>query len=260
MIAHSPDSTLDAIRRDIDSIDDQILALLECRFAATGRVKASKSSDGSIASSPLRPAREAAMLRRLIGKAGPAVPPDVLVRLWRVILSASTQFQAPVTLHIDEALGKDPGMSLLMSQHFCGMQINLHPSPISALGALRASPGDLAIVDTTSSWASGFSGHANEDARIIGTLPVISTGTVPLLLIFGHAESQESGDDETIMLAPGPLKHLPAAIWQAALGSFTLISIPGFLGAGDHLLQDTISQCPGTRIAGRCPRPIKVST
>lgn len=87
----SPENTLDAIRREIDSIDDQILDLLERRFAATGRVKATKAGDGSIASSPLRPAREAAMLRRLIGKRGGAVSPELLVRLWRVILSASTQ-------------------------------------------------------------------------------------------------------------------------------------------------------------------------
>ena len=67
MTAHTPDNALDAIRREIDVIDDQVLDLLERRFAATRRVKATKASDGSIASSPFRPAREAAMLRRFGG-------------------------------------------------------------------------------------------------------------------------------------------------------------------------------------------------
>ena len=68
MTADSPDTSLDAIRREIDAIDDQILRLLMQRFAATGRVKATKAQDGSIAASPFRPAREAAVMRRLIGE------------------------------------------------------------------------------------------------------------------------------------------------------------------------------------------------
>jgi chorismate mutase len=129
MTAHTPDTALDAIRREIDVIDDQVLDLLERRFAATRRVKATKASDGSIASSPLRPAREAALLRRLIARGGAAVSPDIVVRLWRVILSASTQLQAHVTLHLDEALGRDLGTRLLIGEHFCAMQVHLYMLP-----------------------------------------------------------------------------------------------------------------------------------
>ena len=98
MTSDNPDTSLDAIRREIDSIDDQILRLLIQRAAATARVKATKAHDGSIASSPFRPAREAAMMRRLIGEAETVLDPEFLVRLWRVILSASIQSQASVTL------------------------------------------------------------------------------------------------------------------------------------------------------------------
>ena len=68
MTAPQPDTPLDALRQEIDAIDGQILALLIRRFAATDKVKASKTSDGSLSSSPLRPAREAIMLRRLIAE------------------------------------------------------------------------------------------------------------------------------------------------------------------------------------------------
>ena len=70
MTFDSPDTSLDAIRREIDAIDDDILLLLMQRFAATEKVKATKSHDGSIASSPFRPAREAAVMQRLIREAG----------------------------------------------------------------------------------------------------------------------------------------------------------------------------------------------
>lgn len=66
MTFDSPDTSLDAIRREIDAIDDDILLFLMQRFAATEKVKATKSHDGSIASSPFRPAREAAVMQRLI--------------------------------------------------------------------------------------------------------------------------------------------------------------------------------------------------
>ena len=259
MTAPSSDTTLDAIRREIDAIDDQILDLLERRFAATWRVKAMKSSDGSIAASPFRPAREAAMLRRLIGRDRVSVAPDLLVRLWRVILSASTQVQAPVTLHVDQAVGGDFDTRLLIAQHFCGMRVEVHPTASRALGALGTAHGDLAILGTTADWPKAHLANGKGSARVIGTLPLVSGGDVPRLLVFGHAEPQESGDDETLILSPGIAPKMSSALWQAVAGGFTLISLPGFLGE-DALVQAPIAQLDGARIAGRCPRPIKVPT
>jgi chorismate mutase len=259
MTAPSPDTTLDAIRREIDLIDDQILDLLERRFAATRRVRAMKASDGSIASSPFRPAREATMLRRLIARGRVSVAPDVLVRLWRVILSASTQVQAPVTLHTDQALGDDLDVRLLIGQHFCGMGVEVHPTASHALGALGVSQGDIAILATTSDWPLSYASREKGSARVIGTLPLISGGDVPLLLLFGHAEPQESGEDETLILSRGVAPQVPQALWQAFSNGFTLTSLPGFLGE-DALVQEPIMRLDGARIAGRCPRPIKVLT
>lgn len=260
MTAPSPDTALDAIRREIDSIDDQILELLERRFAAARRVKATKSSDGSIASSPFRPAREAVMLRRLLAQRGASVSPDVLVRLWRVILSASTELQAPVTLHVDEALGKDPGTRLLIGQHFCGMKLAFHGSPAHALDTLGSARGDLAIIATRSGWAKAFSLAEKGCPSVVGTLPVVSGGSPPALLVFGHAEPQQSGDDETLVLCPGDAVAGSAALWQVATEGFTLASLPGFLGADDPLLRELLARIPGAIVAGRCPRPIKVAS
>lgn len=260
MTAPSPDKTLDAIRREIDSIDDQILDLLGRRFAATGLVKATKANDGSIATSPFRPAREAAMLRRLIAKGGSTLAPETLVRLWRVILSASTQSQAPVTLHLADALGKELAMRLLIAQHFCGMKVQPHESAADALAALRTRQGDLALVATTSDWASGFSPAEPGAARVIGSLPVTSSGSQPQLLVFGHAPPQESGDDETLVLTSGAAPSVPSALWQAGSGPFTLVSLPGFLRGEEPPLRDLLAHMPGAVVAGCYPRPIKVSS
>ena len=253
MTAVTPDTSLDAIRREIDSIDDQILGLLLQRFAATERVKATKAHDGSIASSPFRPARETAMMQRLISAAGTSLDPQIVVRLWRVILSASIQSQAPVTLHMDSVLGHDLAIRLLVSQHFCGMTVDLHQTPARALAALGKAQGDLALVAPSSDWAAGFSAGEAGRAQVIVTLPVLAAGGQPQLLIFGHAAQQPSGDDETLVLIPDDKAKVPDALWQARSGAVTLAGLPGF---HDDVIN---SISPGARIAGRYPRPIKVS-
>jgi chorismate mutase len=250
MTLDNPDTSLDAIRREIDAIDDNLLLLLMQRFAATEKVKATKSHDGSIASSPFRPAREAAMMQRLIREAGASLSPELLVRLWRVILSASIQSQAPVTLHMDSALGQDMASRLLVAQHFCAMKIELHQSPAQALDALARAQGDLALIAPSSDWAAHYS---PDGAQVIATLPMIAGGNQPQLLVFGHAPPQPSGDDETLILFPGETPPLPGATWQAHSGTTNLAGLPGFLGEGILTLH------PGARIAGRYPRPIKVT-
>mgnify|MGYP001806258685 FL=1 len=250
MTFDSPDTSLDAIRREIDAIDDNILRLLMQRFAATEKVKATKSHDGSISASPFRPAREAAMMQRLIREAGASLSPELLVRLWRVILSASIQSQAPVTLHMDSALGQDLATRLLVAQHFCAMKVELHQSPAQALDRLARAQGDLALVAPSSDWASHFS---PDGAQVIVTLPMIAGGSQPQLLVFGHASPQPSGDDETLILFSGDVPPLPGAVWQAQSGTASLAGLPGFLDDAILALH------PGARIAGRYPRPIKVT-
>lgn len=255
MINPKPDNPLDALRREIDIIDDAMIDLLQRRFAATAKVRAAKSQDGSIAASPFRPAREASMLRRLVARAGAALPPDLVVRLWRVILSTSTQSQAPVVLHMDTSAGEDISTRIIVSQTFPGMDVRLHPDAGGALQAIGEDHGDLAILSTTSGWAEAFCAGRAAGATVIGGLPVTATGNLPHLLVFGHAEAQASGDDETLIVSPSKISGL-SSIWQAQSGAWFLTSLPGFLADDDPQLRH--AALSGARIAGRYPRPIKV--
>ena len=260
MTALTPDSSLDALRREIDAIDDAILDLLVKRFAATNRVKDAKARDGSIAASPFRPAREAAVLRRLLSRCGTGLPADTLVRLWRVILSSSTQSQAPVTLHVTHALAQDLATRISVAQHFCDMQIRIHPDAAATFAALHRHQGDLALMAPASDWADSFCEGQAGEAAIIGTLPVAGGSAVPTLLIFGHADPQQSGDDETILITPAPPAGLDGTLWQARSGGWTVSSLPGFLTADHPPVSSLLAENAGARIAGRSPRPLKVDT
>lgn len=247
--------TLDDIRRDIDRIDDAILALLAERAAATAEVKARKSGDGSIAASPIRPAREAAILRRLIANRSPGVSPQLLVRLWRAILVHSTLSQAPVRLHAGAC---DLHARLALNDHFGAMPVVSHATATAALQALRQDGGDIGAIPVASDWSHPFLNGAAGAARIIATLPALKHGAAPALLVFGHVEAAASGDDMTIVTGPGPVPDtgLPL-LWHVTDAGHTTIALPGFL-PDDHAELRALAG-KGFQVAGRCPSPLEVS-
>ncbi|MGE4218609.1 MAG: chorismate mutase [Alphaproteobacteria bacterium] len=100
------EDSLDAIRREIDSIDDRVHDLLMQRASLLDRLKAVKgtSSKGSV-----RPAREASILRRIAGRHAGPLPRNAVLRVWREVMSALTWMQDPsfsAAVYADEA---DPG-------------------------------------------------------------------------------------------------------------------------------------------------------
>ena len=249
------DPSLEAIRREIDAIDDRLLDLVGQRFAATSRVRDTKQNEGSLSASPLRPAREAIMLRRLIETRG-NLPPNLLVRLWRVILSASAQAQAPIVLHVDDAVATNLNHRLSLAEHFCGMPVQAHVRTAAALQALVSRRGDLVVVDTLSDWADGFVEAAARGVRLVGALPVLCKKTTPQLLVFGHTEPQPSGDDETVVLLPPSVvaDKLQAPLWQSPSGGWTVTGLAGFLPA-----EQIARAIPQAIVAGRYPSSIEVS-
>jgi chorismate mutase len=89
-------SSLDVLRREIDSIDDALLDLIERRLAASLKVAAHKNAE-SDRWLKIRPRREARIVARLVERAGLASP-ELIARVWRALMSHSLQSQAPVQL------------------------------------------------------------------------------------------------------------------------------------------------------------------
>ncbi len=84
---------LDVLRGEIDRIDDQILDLLEQRYATVSRVTRAKASDPASVL-PIRPLRERQIVERLSARAS-RVPTADVTHIWRSILSLSAQSQRP---------------------------------------------------------------------------------------------------------------------------------------------------------------------
>src|SRR3954463_16214353 len=93
--ALSSGRSLEAIRHEIDALDDSMLELLIKRAALVAEVAAVKAQEGGNGGPLFRPGREAAIMRRLLGRNLAPLPADVAVRVWREIISSLTRLQGP---------------------------------------------------------------------------------------------------------------------------------------------------------------------
>ncbi len=259
-----PVSALEDIRREIDAIDDQLLDLLAQRFAATERVRDAKKGNTVASPLPLRPAREAQILRRLLAKGKfNGLAPEFLVRLWRGILNQSSQNQASITIHVSRRLNANLGHRLRLRDHFGTMLVEEYRDEAQALMQINAQPGDICIVETEQNWAEAFVEGMAGGAAVIASLPVLAGDeAMPCLLILGQAPTAPSGDDETLVITKGklPRDFAPEPLWQGKSGAYRLSALPGFLAEHESPLVSLprTNAALGLRLAGHYSRAISI--
>jgi hypothetical protein len=194
------------------------------------------------------------ILRHLAARRPSEVPVDTLVRLWRVILTSSTLAQAAITVHLPSAVNENPQLRAAVNAHFCATPVAVHADAAAVITRLEARRGDIAVVTPRSSWAAPLMSGKDDGPHVIGTLPLLSAGGEPQLLVLGYADAQETGDDQTLLVGSSSWSGA-APVWQAVAGPSRLVSLPGFLDAAD-IARDLAPL--GWRLAGRYPTPIKV--
>ncbi len=135
---------LDALRGEIDRIDASLHALLMERGEIIDRLIAVKARAGG--GSAFRPAREAAMMRRLVERHRGLLPLAAVESIWRIIISTFTYVQAPYAVHADVS-GGDAAMRDACRFHF-GFTVPLrtHASPAGVIAAVAEAKGDLGVI------------------------------------------------------------------------------------------------------------------
>jgi chorismate mutase len=262
----APGLTLDDIRRKIDACDDSIVELLAQRFQFVEQVKFLKRTAPGGNQLPLRPAREMAILRRIVGMSTKKkLSPELLVRLWPMIISQASQIQSPVTIHVPKRLYASVAQRQRIRDYFAAMPVEECRDESQALVQVNSNPSDICIVETESGWADPYlQGHAGT-AQVIGALPVIRSkddNTSPKLLVIGHAPQEATGDDETIVISNGALPRAfsPMPLWQAKSGDYRISALPGFLAPSDQPFVSLTRSNPtlGLRLVGRYPSAIGI--
>jgi len=152
----SPADALAALRREIDALDEAMLALIDRRVAAVMNIAKIKATDGDRLR--LRPAREAAVVERLVARA--KVAPDGVVRhIWREIMAACLELQITGELVVHAA--NEPALLTdAMRQRFgSSAAMTIASSATDALAAARTREA-VAVIELTpdSNWWNGLGG------------------------------------------------------------------------------------------------------
>lgn len=254
---------LDALRRELDGLDEELLGLLVKRRDVTQQVKSLKQVTAKTTPSPLRPAREAHIHRRIMDLAkSKGLDPAFALRLWRSILTESSLSQAVITMHISKRLSQTLGLRLRLREHFPAMTVEEWKDEAQALMQVNVNPGDICVVETEAPWIEACVAGKAGTAQIIGALPVVKDDPIPQLLIFANAPMEPSGHDETLLITEGnlPRDFALQPLWQVKNGPWRLSALAGFHSEHEGpivgLTRSNISL--GLKLAGRYPSAIEV--
>lgn len=171
------------LRREIDRIDETMHGLLMQRGEIIDRLIAAKRTQES--GSAFRPAREAEMMRRLVGRHKGILPLDTAEGIWRVIISTFTYVQAPFSIHADLSAG-DAHIRDSARFHF-GFTVPFlaHMGASSVIAAVSDSKGDLGLVPAFAIAGAGAWWNALEfdsAPKIIARLPFVERSDHPAAL------------------------------------------------------------------------------
>ncbi len=254
---------LEDVRREIDAIDDELLALVKRRFQVVDQVRLAKIQEGTDKFMPLRPAREALIFRRLDEQNQGVVPTDLMVKLWRSIICKSTLSQAPVQINITSEIANDPAATKVLSEHFVEFPQKTYAKVKTALNSMAKTTFELCAFLADTKWLDHMTSSEFSDIDVILTLPFTSNETANHIILVGRIPAVPTGDDETLVMTKGrlPRDFVPAPLWETkTIDGHCLTSLPGFLSIGQSPLIGLINSNPNLalKVLGRYPSPFEV--
>lgn len=200
--------SLEETRREIDAIDDALHDLLIRRTEAVQSIAAAKRGSAPFVPfrAAFRPSREAQILRRLSDRHRGELPRDVLVFLWRAIMSAKLALQSPFRVHVFAPEGR-AGLWDVARAHFgAGIPFLACSTPLHALQACAQDPSSIAVVpypqseDALPAWWSHMAQLDHEGPRVVARLPFTGGDAGNQALAFAAVPAEPTGDDTTLLL------------------------------------------------------------
>jgi chorismate mutase/prephenate dehydratase len=252
--------SLDTLRIEIDAIDDEIHSLLMSRTNLVTEVGNVKQRAGNHAFS-LRPAREAAMIRRLVAQHQGPFPVNALIRIWRELLSGQVRVQTPFSVAVCD--GDDPvSYRGLVRDQFSGAPVKSFSAPENAIAEVHSGASMVAVVplparNTAESWWVELAFGNHQNLKIIGLLPFLPENNSDPVEAFSVAavHPEPSGKDVSLaalecdaeefdcnMLDAQPSCQLLSQLGQnngtveGTKRVMVLVSVEGFLHQPDDLL------------------------
>jgi len=234
--------TLEELRRRIDALDDQMHDLLMQRAMVVEEVGRLKQSDKSL---PLRPSREAQILRRLVARHQGSLPVGTVTRLWREILGGALAIQAEFVVAVfvpDDCQGYWD----LARDHF-GSHTPMHAlrsvgEVIRAVGEGRAMVGILPIPEDgsgTEAWWRHLGASDAPPPRVVARLPFAPRGNARNdghdAFVIGRSEPEPSGDDCSLVIVEASAEVSRTRLISALTGAGLTVTLFAAMDGGDDV-------------------------
>jgi chorismate mutase/prephenate dehydratase len=270
---------LAVLRREIDSIDDQLHDLLMRRGDVVAEIGRAKAADGQVT---FRPAREAQLLRRLFARHRGALPARSVLRIWREIIAASIRMQGLITVGCGPIEGHGTGLRLA-GEHF-GLdtpvvRFDKASQVISAVERGEVSVGLLPLPQDSDSPGWWADIRDKSDLHAVARLPWFApegAGASVGALVVARGAPEESGEDRSMLMFSCATPVSRARVGDAcAAEGLTLVSqavtedaherdrmlhiveVEGFMGAEDSRIRNVAAalEASSTRLLGAFARP-----
>ena len=256
--------SLDEVRARIDAIDSQLLPLIDERAAMAHAVAEAKRAAGSAGGFGLRPAREAALLRKLLAQPRKAATARLVVQVWREMIGESLALQGPFSLSVWG--GRDLARTVeLARQRFGGAPpLSEVGRPEDAIAGARilGGVGVLALPHDSAWWGRLL---AEPKVKVFAALPCLNSWGNPSAFAVAAIDVEPTGADQTFWVtdATGPGYSIAETLGKDGVAARQIAEHGGlklFLLAGFYQQHDErLARAPGrlSGVIGAAPEPFE---
>lgn len=196
------------IREKIDALDDQIHNVLMERAGLIDQIVAEKRKQNMPF---VHPAREAQMIRRLLGRHDGPLPEEAIVRIWRELVGAVSLVQTGLRVSVCLDDHDDPFL-WEMARNYFGSVVPMHKlsNALLAVGSIREGESSFAVLawphdDEDTPWWVHLYNQDGHDIKIVCALPYGFTAepgkTKPDgALVIAKTGFMPSGDDHSFIV------------------------------------------------------------
>lgn len=235
----APVASLDSLRGRIDEIDDELHDLLMRRAELVEEIASLKRSDKV---APLRPGREAQILRRLVSRHRGRFPAACLVRVWRDILGGTLAMQTDFSVAVCN------GCQDLARDHFGGRAPMIgFSSADEVIGAVVEGSATVGVLPLPEEgepepWWLRMANGNTAQARVIARLPFgalgNAAGACDDAFVIANMEPEASGDDCTLLVVATDAGLSTATLTNAFLDArIGMEPLAACAGGGAHLVE-----------------------
>ncbi|MBB4267372.1 chorismate mutase [Roseospira visakhapatnamensis] len=247
--------SLDALRREIDALDDQILDLLMRRCAIAEQVVDAKRGGPT-----LRPGREALILRRLVSRWRGGLPKRVIVRMWRELLAGVVAMQGPFSLAVWMPERGAGYLEVARNQYGTFTPATTHQSASQVVREVTSGNATVGVLpmprwEDDNPWWTQILSSASDAPHIIARLPMTGPGPMGIeALVIARMPPEATGDDMSVIAvetghdisrsafteALGAADLAPRAVWDTREtrddSRLHLVEVRGFVDPHDPRL------------------------